>query len=379
MSSTVIARAIAVEQPTETLKLFTYQHGHQPDSYLASAPGREIFWANDRSGLVAYGQYGRHVLVSGGLIAPPADRQNLLEEFLRFVASRRLRATFFCIPEADLPIFRAAGYCANKIGEDATIDLPTATFAGKSFEWVRRQSNYCRRHGMWMEELRPYDHSVAEWTGIQRELDDVTRESMRLKPQVCELSFFDGTLGEHELGYRRLFVARRKEAPSRIEGYVVCNPILAGRSWSTEIYRHRPDAVRGTIPFLFHQIALQLKQEGAEQLNLCLIPARNCEERIPGDKALIRHSLVFFRKNLSLIFDLHGIDHFKSRFRPRYENRYVCSRPDPSIGAMIATVRAFGLFRICPRKLIYNLWTRRSKQRTHVTDTADTNHGSEEN
>jgi len=379
MSNTAIARAIAVEQSSEALKLFAYEHGHQPDSYLASAPGREVFWSAEGSGLLSYTRYGRHVLVSGGLIAPPSERENLLIEFLRFVTARRLRATFFCIPEEDLPAFRAAGYCANKIGEDALLDLSTVTFTGKSFEWVRRQSNYCRRHNLWMEELRPYDYSVSEWADIQRELEDVTRDSMRLKPQVCELSFFDGTLGEHELGYRRLFVARRKETPTRIEGYVVCNPILKGRSWSTEIYRHRPDAVRGTIPFLFHQIALQLKHEGSEQLNLCLIPARNCEEPIPGDKALIRRSLVFFRKNLSLVFDIHGIDHFKSRFRPRYENRYVCSLPDPSVGAIIATVRAFGLFRICPWKLIHNLWSRRSKKRTHASDTADMNHDLEEN
>jgi len=349
------------------LMQFAYDHGRQSDSYLSTAPGRETFWSADRGGLVSYKRVGRHVLVSGGLIAPPSERPRLLKEFLQFTASRRWRATFFCILEEDLPIYRDAGYCVNKFGEDAKIILGNVTFAGKRYEWVRRQSNYCHRHGVKFEELRIQDYSHREWIEIQSDIEEVGRDAMRGKPQTGELTFFDGTLGDHPLGYRRLFVARRQtEGHSRIEGYVVCNPIRQGCAWSTEIYRHRFDAVRGTVPFLFHQIALQLQQEGVTELNLCIVPARNCEQPIPGDKAMIRHGLLFFRKYFSVLYDLQGIDHFKSRFRPHYENSYLCSPPEPSIGAILATFRVFGLLRISPLKMLQIIWGRLRKQRTHA-------------
>ena len=349
------------------LMQFVFEYGHQSDSYLSTAPGRATFWSANHGGLVSYKRVGRYLLVSGGLIAPVSERPRLLKEFLQFAASNRWRASFFCIPEEDVPLFRDVGFCANKMGEDATIDLRSVTFAGKSYEWVRRQSNYCLRHGVWFEELRPYDHSKHEWAEIQRELDVVGRDAMREKPQVGELKFFDGTLGDHKLGLRRLFVARTQtEGRTRIEGYVVCNPIHRGRAWSTEIYRHRSDAVRGTIPFLFHQIALQLQREGVEQLHLCIVPARNCEEPIVGDKPIIRHGLLFFRRHLSLLFNIQGIDHFKSRFRPTYDNSYLCSPRDPSICAMLATVWAFGLLRISPLKMLRLVWSRMRKRRTHL-------------
>lgn len=353
-AKTIVERTLDAQS---FLKEFVYTFGHQSDSYLATAPGRELFWSTDHGGLISYMRVGRHVLVSGGLIAPLSERPRLLMQFLKFVESRRWRATFFCIPEVDLPLFRKAGYRINKLGEEAIIDLENVTFAGKNCEWVRRQSNYCKRHGVWIEELRPFDFTQIEWAGILSELGEVCRAGMQEKAQCSELSFFDGTLSEHELGYRRLFVARtQNNGNGRIEGYVVCNPMIGGRFWATEIYRRRHDAVRGVVPFLIHQIVLQLKREGVEQLMLCIIPGRNCEQVLPGDKALIRHSLAFFRDHLSMLFNLKGIDHFKSRFRPEYKNSYLCSPSKPSVGAIVATVRAFGLIRVKPLKMLQLIW-----------------------
>ena len=353
------------------LMQFVYEHGHQPDSYLATAPGRETFWSSHRSGLVSYKRFGRHILVSGGLIAAPSDRAELLREFLEFAKSRRWRVSFFCIPEEDLAVFREAGYIANKIGEDAIIDLRTVTFAGKSSEWVRRQSNYCIRHGVTVEEIRPHELSQQEWAGILNELEDVCRDTMKMKPQVSELTFFDGSLGAHKLGFRRLFVARtQQEEGSRIEGYVVCNPMNGGESWSTEIYRHRADSVRGTVPYLFHQIALRMQAEGVKHLNLCIALARNCEQPIPGDKPFLRNSLAFFRDHFSVLFDLEGIDHFKSRFRPTYVNSHVCTPPGISPGNIFATVRACGLLNISPWKTTNLVWQRLWKKRTHANANA---------
>lgn len=360
--------------PASPLMQFVYEHGHQADSYLATAPERKTFWSAGHGGLVSYVRVGSYVLVSGGLIAPPSERPRLLREFVQFTASRRWRANFFCIPACDIQLFHDVGFRVNKLGEDTAIDLGNVTFAGKSYEWVRRQTNYCLRHGVTFSEIRPHELSERSWADIQRELEDVGRDAMREKAQTVELKFIDGSLGAHELGHRRLFIAQTQhDGHTRIEGYVVCNPMRGGRAWSTEIYRHRVDAVRGTIAFLFHEIILQLQREGAEQVSLCFSPARNCEEPIPGDKPFVRKALVCFRNRCSLLFDMKGLDHFKSRFRPRYENTYLCSPPNPrfgvlivGMGAILATIWALGLLRISPLKILKLAWARLWKRRTHT-------------
>lgn len=360
-------RAPALQSDVSSLEQFVFEFGHQWDSYLATSPERKIFWSSNYQGLVSYKRYGRHVLVAGGLIGPSEERPRLLQEFLQFTAAHRWRPMFFCVPPEDLPLFQKMGWAINKLGEDPILPLGNVTFTGKHYDWVRRRSNFCQRHGVWFEELRPDDFSELEWSEILREVQAVTRETMGEKAQASELTFFDGTMENHELGCRRLFVARTESnGTRRIEGYVVCNPMQGGRAWSMEIYRHRSDAVRGTIAFLFHQIILRFQEEGVELLNLCLLPARNCEEPIPGEKAIVRHCLGFLWKHCSLLFDVQGLDHFKGRFRPQYQNSYLCTPAEKSIVAVLVTIHAFGMFRLSPLKLIRLAMGRLRKQRTHT-------------
>jgi phosphatidylglycerol lysyltransferase len=344
------------------LEQFVYEHGQLYDSYLATEPGREAFWSTGNRGLIAFTRHKRHVLVSGGLIAPADEKERLLEEFLNHTERLRLRPVFFGIPGEDLPLFRRAGYRVTKLGEDALVDLGDLTFGGKKFEWVRRQANYCRRQGVVVSEARSEEATDADWRGLLNEIAEISNESLADKPQSEELRFFDGRIGEHELGLRRLFIARSDDGNGRIEGYVVCNPIDNGRRWSTEIYRHRPDSVRGVIPFLLHSLILQLQDEGVEQVNLCIVPAQNCETPLAGDNPLVRRGLQVAVKYFGLVFDLAGIGHFKSRFRPRYEDRYLCAPQQPSLGAFIATLKVFGVFRLDYPKTARLLWGRLRKR-----------------
>ncbi len=364
-SQTQSIREVGVDS-SQILDEFVFKYGYQPDSYLATAPGRESFWSKRSAGLVSYKRVGRHILVSGGLITQQEERGALLQEFLEYTKTHGFRPGFFVIEEEDVHLFREAGFAVNKIGESASLSLPTLTFAGKQYEWVRRQVSYCQRQGVIFQEVQPFDYSRAEWEELLAELHSVTRDTMKGKPQTDELSFFDGTLNGHPLGYRRLFVAKVVRPDGvRTEGYVVCNPIHGGRIWATEIYRHRADAVRGTIPFLLHQIAMQLKAEGVERMNLCPVLGRNCQEPIPGEKPAFRIAMALFLKYGTFLWDLHGLDHFKSRFRPEYSNVYVCSLPGISLGAITAAINAIGILKVCPKKTLMLMLSRFRRRRTH--------------
>src|SRR5262249_2246435 len=149
----------------------------------------------------------------------------------------------------------------------------------------------------------------------------------------------------HDLGLRRLFLARSAHGAGRMEGFVILNPIEGGKAWATEMYRHRIDSVRGTMAFLIHHILKELQKEGVERVAMCLDPGLRCTP-LEGASALVRRGMQFSENWMGLIFDIAGIRHFKGRFRPRYENRYVCSRPNISPGAIWAFVRVFGAFNL---------------------------------
>lgn len=336
----------------QDLQAFVFEHGQVYNSYLATEPGREIFWSSEEQGMVSYVRRGRHVLIGGGLIAPPEHREELLRQFLHFTREYSLRPVFFDIQSDVVTLFREYGFKATKIGEDALVDLPDCTFAGKPFEWVRRQSNYCQRNGLVFTEVRPSEFSDDDWSSVLGQVHEVADVSLAGKPQSQEMRFVVGRLGEHELGLRRLFIARSDDGKGRMEGFVVLNPMDGGSRWATEIYRSRPDAVRGTVAFLIHQLMLQLKAEGVQQVGLCMIPGRNCEQPNDGDAWLIRHIFCASKKLLNGVFDAAGLEHFKTRFRPRFEDLYVCTPPRPSIGAFWTFFQETGVMHVNLRNML---------------------------
>jgi len=351
----------------EELQQFVFSHGQYFDSYLATEPGRLNFWSPTGPGLVSYARRGKHVLVGGGLIAPEYHRPELLREFVEFASDRRLHVVFHNIGDDDLPAFRQLDFQITKWGEEPVIDLGSCTWRGKSFEWVRRQTNFCVRSGLEAFEVLPETLEPNQWSRTRSEMLTVSAESLSLKAQSDSMRFFEGRIDNHDLGLRRLFVARSSYGAGRMEGFLICNPMREGTMWSTELYRRRIDSVRGTMAFLIHHALQELQAEGVTQVGLCLDPGLNCETPLPGDSLLVRRGMQFGNNYLNSVFDIAGLRHFKSRFRPRYENRYVCALPKISIPSMLAFASVSGLFHLNPIRLArvaFNHWRKSASRQS---------------
>lgn len=331
---------------------FIFQNGKYFDSYLATEPGRERFWSQGQRGLLSFKRWRNHLIIGGGLIAPENHKTQLVVEFLEYARQNRLSVAFHNIGEHDIPIFQELQFQITKWGEDPIIDLDTCTWRGKDYEWVRRQTNYCIRQGVTACEVHPDRMHPIHWSHLISEVIDVANESLTRKAQKEAMQFFEGRIDNHALGLRRLFIARYK---GRIEGFVVCNPILNGKGWATELYRHRLDSVKGTMAFLIHYVLQQLKQEGIQQAGLCLDLGRDLY-RLPGDSVLVRQGLQFAEKYMTSIFDFSGLRHFKSRFRPRYEQRFACVYPKVTIGSVLAFASTTGVLNLHYGRLARNVY-----------------------
>lgn len=351
----------------EQIESTVFQHGEYFDSYLATEPGRQEFWSSDGRGLISYTRRGRYILVCGGVIAPDETKARLLSEFRDFADSQTATITFHNIGDFELPMYRELGFQITKWGEEPIIDLGSCDWKGKAFEWVRRQTNYCLRNGVRAFEVPHAELTSEQWQRTLGEMQEVAAESLSEKSQRTEMRFFEGNISDHEVGLRRVFIARSDEGMGRIEGFVICNPIRGGTVWATELYRRRMDAVRGTMAFLFHYVEQQMQKEGVQQLNLCLDPALRCSKKLPGDSWLIRLGMTWGEAGLGFVFDVAGIRHFKSRFRPRYENRYCCVYPKASIRSVFAFLIVSGVFNVSIPKLIRNLYQRIRKSGARST------------
>ncbi|MBS0206177.1 MAG: DUF2156 domain-containing protein [Planctomycetes bacterium] len=372
MSQRIAETAISVtgsQTPPEIpLEELAFQFGRTYDSYLATEEGLTQFWSSDGRGVIAYARIGRYVHVQGGLLCDAPGRGQLLREFHEFAVQHRLTVTFYNVLEEDLPTFRQQGFQVTKWGEEPLLDLVNLTWAGGSYEWVRRQFHYCQRQNVVLTECRRDDYSEDRWQTLLNEIRAVAAEGLTTKPQRNEIWFFNGRYDPPDWGRRRLFVARNERGTGRIEGFLVCLPFQNGSHWAVETYRHRQDAPRGLVAFMIHQCVERLRSEGIQVVSLCLCPAVRCET-LPNDSWLVRRGLQFGFDYASIFFDLPGEYHFKSRFRPRFVRRYICHWPRATVRSMWSLVRLSGVLSLDYGKLAASLWSRirRPKSRQLAT------------
>ena len=327
---------------------FAASHGRQHDSFLAvRASGRRFFFASDRKGIVSAVQRGRRLGVFGGILGGREHWGDIIDELMRACADRRLHIGFFAI-EGDLrDVLAARGFQANKFGQGAIVDLTKTDWKGKPYEWVRRQSSFCSRQGLAVQECRESLHTPADWHMLIQELQAIEAQFLTDRSHGSHLRHVVGRFSGKLEARQRLFTARHGQTGA-IEAYVICNPSLDGQRWVLECFRRRLDATRGVIAFLLHQVMQQLKTEGVRQADLCMVPFVNCEAPKAGDHWLSRQAICFVGRHLNWIYDAQGLFHFKSRFRPDLHDVYVCAYPRIDAGWMHFIISECGFLKVKP-------------------------------
>ncbi len=119
--------------------------------------------------------------------------------------------------------------------------------------------------------------------------------------------------------------------------------------------------------FLMHQAMRIFQREGIPRVSLCLIPGLRCQTPLPGDSTLARWGLVAGTRYFGLVFDTAGAYHFKTRFRPYFENRYLCMHPKMTIGSSWALIRLLGVLRLDAAKLVRLFAARWKKRASRAT------------
>ncbi len=339
----VQTEAVCEVTPVERV---VYQHGSSPDSYLITEPDYEHFWDDQKTGCVGYLRDRHYLHIVGGLSAPEDRKLALLQQFTEFTTANKYLPSFFSIPEADLGYFQQCGYQVTKFGENTAISLKNHSWQGKSYSWIRRQMSYVTRQGAVAREILLDQLSAEERKAVFQQVHHINHEHLSQQLINHELRLLEGQVYPDQFYRRRLFVAHRQETPDHWEAYVVCTPMHSGQGWATEMYRSRNDAIRGVTPFLIASLINQLQQESRETISLCMIPALHCQTPLPGDNRLVRFLLGIWEKRLNFLFNVQGLLHFKSRFRPEFTPVYLCVRPRATVGSVFSFMKTIGFFEL---------------------------------
>ncbi len=350
-----------------SLERLAFEHGQSPDAYLAVEMDRHCFLMPDHTAAISVIVSGSYLHLPGGILAPEDLRRQFIVQLTEYAKRNRRLIACYSITEQDRPLFEEAGWEVTKFAEDTTLKLGSLHWSGKPYEWVRRQSNYCQRAGLTCREVTQALLEPESWKVLTEELLEIHRDDLKDRVYATELHLLVGKLQLNQLGRRRLFIAEDR-AKARIEAFVVANPMRGGTSWAFEMYRKRPDATRGAVPYLMKWVIDALKVEGAEEVSLCMLLWKGTHT-FSGNRTspLVRWGLALAYHLGDAIYNTKGITHFKTRFRPELSNCYCCCTPKSTILSCINFFYIVGAFSFSPRNMVRNFWRYLTRRKASVT------------
>ena len=321
----------------QQIEELAYQYGRTSESYDAAISHDLVLMTPCWSGAVGIHSDGNIWHIAGGILAPELLKSEMINWLTRISIEHRKTIAVYNVCQNDAVKFAEFGFVVNKLGEEPMVRLHDLSWSGKKFQWIRQQSNSCIRAGITIEEITGAEHQIAlEKTLAEILADDLSERSLDKPLRLLETEFNPRTLRR-----RRLFIARN--ANNEIEAFLACSPMNSGRSWAFETYRKRKSATRGVTAHLFRTVIDQLKSQGVEKVSLCLVPGRNVSHAlIKNGDWKVEKMLTFWFKRLHFLFNAKGQDHFKSRFRPDYEDRYLCVTPQHSIRSVWSFLKTTG-------------------------------------
>ncbi|MFV0445898.1 MAG: phosphatidylglycerol lysyltransferase domain-containing protein [Planctomycetaceae bacterium] len=343
----VCLRSSLSAEERRAVEHLAYQYGEAAESYLIVEPDEEVLLLPNLAGAAAIVRGGceKFINVPGGMLAPTDDAKLELLLALRNQVSTKVKVVnCYSVLDKDIPLYERAGYQINKFGEEPVLELGDIDWKGKPYEWLRRQQHYCERNGVMCEEVDRTTTAPEEWEVLKAQMFTVHRDDLRDRPYPHELLLLEGRLMPDFLGRRRLFVARNRNSPT-IEAFLIANPMRGGQEWGFESYRRRRDATRGVMAYLMKSTIDKLQQEGVEQVDFCVVPGAGTREKShPSESRLVQRAVDLWYRRLDFLMGFQGQEYFKSRFRPRMINRYVCAAPHATMGSIMSFLRMTGAF-----------------------------------
>jgi phosphatidylglycerol lysyltransferase len=354
-------------------------HGDSTISYFALEPGCDYFFSENNRAALAY-RFESDVLVTiGDPIGPREEFEPLLRRFESWCRDNDWEFAIFQSRPEYREIYERLGWRFTHIGEDAILWTNHFTLEGGVMGDVRRATRKAEAAGIEFRSFRPGQNPFERTRQSESLYDELHQVSnLWLQSQAgsekgfCMSRFETARLAQHWLA-----IAWNPTA-QRVEAFVSWLPVPARRGWALDLTRRRPDAAHGAMEFLIVHSMEEARASGAALLSLALsalamvndpgstapsgssqaetvglesVPASPDEAKAESpptpdtrEGELFRRvrevlhrrldpeeAREFLRVQLARFYDFKGLFHWKKKFAPAFEDRFVVYRAPLSL------------------------------------------------
>jgi lysyl-tRNA synthetase class 2 len=289
------------------------EHGRDTLSYFALRRDKSYFFSPGRRSFLAYGVVGGVALVSGDPVGTPSEFPALLRSFRAAARGRGWRVAILSASRELLPVYRAVGFHAIKVGDEAVVRTADFSLEGRPIRKVRQSVSRLRRAGYTASVLEEADLTPA----LCAELHGVSDEWRGSWPERGFSMAMDGLFGDPGT----LFVIAQ-DAKGRVGGFLHLVPSPASGGYSLSAMRRLRNTPNGLMEFLVVEALAWTRFKGASEvsLNFCVF----ADFLRAGDRSVSRWVARQSLRSLDRVFQLERLLRFTGKFFPEWRPRFLC-------------------------------------------------------
>lgn len=282
------------------------------EAMLALTGDKRFLVSAGRDAFVMYQVKGSSWVVMGDPVGAESAWGELLWAMRDLSHRQQGRLMLYEVSPAALDLAIGMGLQIVKYGEEAVVDLTTFELATPALRSVRKSERVAAKAGATLRVV-----PAAAVPVILDELDEVSREWMAAKGHR-EKGF---SLGHFDREYLGNFDMALVMVEGRIVAFANLWLTQDKAEASVDLMRHREDAPRGTMDFLFTNLMLWAKARGYHRFTLGQVPLSGIEGRHLAP-AWAKAAALVFRHGESF-YGFRGLRGYKEKFAPIWEPRYV--------------------------------------------------------
>ena len=281
---------------------------------LAMTGDKAILLSEAGDGFLMMQRYGGSLISMGDPVGPPEVVRALIWTFREEADRLGLRPVFYQTSGNHWQTYLDLGLTLVKLGEEALVPLQGFSLEGSARADLRQAWNRGKRGGLSFRIVEA--EQVAALLPELKAISDAW-----LDEKAGEEKGF--SLGSFDAGYLCRFPMALVEAEGNIVAFANLWQAPAGHELSVDLMRHRPDAPKGTMDFLFIELFLWGAANDFTRFSLGMAPLTGlAEHRLAGRwnrfaNLIARHGERFY--------GFGGLRRFKSKFSPEWRPRYLAA------------------------------------------------------
>jgi len=286
---------------------------------------KHYFFDTTHEAGVAYRVVNGVALVVSDPFGNPKRFLELYRSFQEFCFVNDWRIAAIHVGDRHRTLYEKLGMRLQKIGEEAILDLETYQQSAND-KYFRQIRNRFTKLG--------YHVELAEAPHDQVLLDKLARISHAWleRPGRAERGFM---MGYHTAEYiQQSMVALLYDDQHTVRGFMNIVPAYEDGVANYDMLRCDAKALGNSNDFLLMGAIELLQQRGVRVLNLGLCPLKGLDEK-QENASVIDVTLRFIYANGDRFYSFRGLQRFKDKYHPAWEDRYIAYSGNPTNFALV--------------------------------------------